>query len=400
MKISNVEDVLDDIREGKPVIIVDDEDRENEGDFYVAAEKVTPEIINFMAKEGRGLICLTLTNKRADELDLPLMVGDNSSRYGTAFTVSIDYKIGTTTGISAYDRAATILAAVNDDVRPTDFARPGHVFPLRAKDGGVLVRAGQTEASVDLSKLAGLKPAGVICEIMNEDGSMARLPQLEKIAQKFNIKIISVANIIKYRLRNEILVKEVARAKLPTKYGNFEIAVFVDKIKGKENVALISGEIREDKPTLVRVHSMCLTGDTFGSKRCDCGDQLHTAMRKIAKEGGVLLYLLEHEGRGIGLTNKIKAYALQDQGLDTVDANIKLGFKEDLRDYGIGAMILRKLGVRKMKLLTNNPKKLVSLKGYGLEVVEQIPIEIDPNEINYDYLKTKKEKMGHKLKKI
>ncbi len=400
MKISNVEDVLDDIREGKPVIIVDDEDRENEGDFYVAAEKVTPEIINFMAKEGRGLICLTLTNKRADELDLPLMVGDNSSRYGTAFTVSIDYKIGTTTGISAYDRAATILAAVNDDVRPTDFARPGHVFPLRAKDGGVLVRAGQTEASVDLSKLAGLKPAGVICEIMNEDGSMARLPQLEKIAQKFNIKIISVANIIKYRLRNEILVKEVARAKLPTKYGNFEIAVFVDKMKGKENVALISGEIREDKPTLVRVHSMCLTGDTFGSKRCDCGDQLHTAMRKIAKEGGVLLYLLEHEGRGIGLTNKIKAYALQDQGLDTVDANIKLGFKEDLRDYGIGAMILRKLGVRKMKLLTNNPKKLVSLKGYGLEVVEQIPIEIDPNEINYDYLKTKKEKMGHKLKKI
>ena len=400
MKISNVEDVLDDIREGKPVIIVDDEDRENEGDFYVAAEKVTPEIINFMAKEGRGLICLTLTNQRADELELPLMVGDNSSRYGTAFTVSIDYKIGTTTGISAYDRAATILAAVNDDVRPADFARPGHIFPLRAKDGGVLVRAGQTEASVDLSKLAGLKPAGVICEIMNEDGSMARLPQLEKIAEKFNIKIISVANIIKYRLKNEILVEEVARANLPTKYGNFEIAVFVDKIKGKENVALISGEIRGDEPTLVRVHSMCLTGDTFGSKRCDCGEQLHTAMRKIAKEGGVLLYLLEHEGRGIGLTNKIKAYALQDQGLDTVDANIKLGFKEDLRDYGIGAMILRKLGVRKMKLLTNNPKKLVSLKGYGLEVVEQIPIEIDPNEINYDYLKTKKEKMGHKLKKI
>ncbi len=400
MRISEVEDVLDDIKAGKPVIIVDDEDRENEGDFYVAAEKITPELVNFMAKEGRGLICLTLTNKRADELNLPLMVGDNSSRYGTAFTVSIDYKIGTTTGISAYDRAATILAAVSDDVKPEDFARPGHIFPLRAKDGGVLVRAGQTEASVDLSRLAGLKPAGVICEIMNEDGSMARLPQLEKIAEKFDIKIISVANIIKYRLKNEILVEEVARAKLPTKYGNFEIAVFVDKVRGKENVALIAGEISEDKPALVRVHSMCLTGDTFGSKRCDCGDQLHTAMKRISKEGGVLLYLLEHEGRGIGLVNKIKAYALQDQGLDTVAANIKLGFKEDLRDYGIGAMILRKLGVRKMRLLTNNPKKLVSLKGYGLEVVEQIPIEIEPNEVNYDYLKTKKEKMGHKLKKI
>ncbi len=400
MKISEVEDVLDDVKAGKPVIIVDDEDRENEGDFYVAAEKITPELVNFMAKEGRGLICLTLTNKRADELDLPLMVGDNSSRYGTAFTVSIDYKIGTTTGISAYDRAATILAAVSDDVKPEDFARPGHIFPLRAKNGGVLVRAGQTEASVDLSKLAGLKPAGVICEIMNEDGSMARLPQLEKIAEKFNIKIISVANIIKYRLKNEILVEEVARAKLPTKYGNFEIAVFVDKVKRKENVALIAGDISKDKPVLVRVHSMCLTGDTFGSKRCDCGDQLHTAMKRISKEGGVLLYLLEHEGRGIGLVNKIKAYALQDQGLDTVDANIKLGFKEDLRDYGIGAMILRRLGVRKMRLLTNNPKKLISLKGYGLEVIEQIPIEIEPNEINYDYLKTKKEKMGHKLKKI
>ncbi len=400
MKIYEVEEVLEDIRNGKPIILIDDEDRENEGDFYVAAEKITPETINFMAKEGRGLICLTLTNKRADELDLPLMVQTNSSRYETAFTVSIDYKHGTTTGISAADRAATVKAAVDKKVKPSDFARPGHIFPLRAKNGGVLVRTGQTEGSVDLSRIAGLYPAGVICEIMNDDGTMARLPELEKIAEKYDLKIISIANIIKYRLQKEILVEEVARAKLPTRYGNFEIAAFIDKVKGETNVALISGKIEGDKPTLVRVHSICLTGDTFGSLKCDCGAQLHTAMRKISKEGGVLLYMLSHEGRGIGIVNKIKAYALQDKGLDTIEANVKLGLKADLRDYGIGAMILRLLGVRKMRLMTNNPKKLVSLKGYGLEIVEQVPIEIEPNETNYEYLKTKKIKMGHNLKKV
>ncbi len=400
MKICEVEEVLEDIREGKPVILIDDEDRENEGDFYVAAEKITPETVNFMAKEGRGLICLTLTNKRAEELDLPFMVQSNSSRYGTGFTVSIDYRFGTTTGISAHDRAATIKAAVDEKVKPTDFAKPGHIFPLRAKDGGVLVRTGQTEGSVDLSKIAGLYPAGVICEIMNDDGTMARLPELKKIAEKYDLKIISIANIIKYRLKKEILVEEAARANLPTRYGDFKIAAFVDKVKGETNVALISGKIDPEKPTLVRVHSVCLTGDTFGSLKCDCGSQLHTAMRKISKEGGVLLYMLTHEGRGIGIVNKIKAYALQDQGLDTIEANVKLGLKADLRDYGIGAMILRHLGVRKIRLITNNPKKLVSLSGYGLEIVEQVPIEVEPNKLNYDYLKTKKVKMGHSLKKV
>jgi 3,4-dihydroxy 2-butanone 4-phosphate synthase/GTP cyclohydrolase II len=400
MKICEVEEVLEDIREGKPVILIDDEDRENEGDFYVAAEKITPETVNFMAKEGRGLICLTLTNKRAEELELPFMVQSNSSRYGTGFTVSIDYKFGTTTGISAHDRAATIKASVDEKVKPTDFAKPGHIFPLRAKDGGVLVRTGQTEGSVDLSKIAGLYPAGVICEIMNDDGTMARLPQLKKIAEKYDLKIISIANIIKYRLKKEILVEEAARANLPTRYGDFKIAAFVDKVKGETNVALIAGDINPEEPTLVRVHSVCLTGDTFGSLKCDCGSQLHTAMRKISKEGGVLLYMLTHEGRGIGIVNKIKAYALQDQGLDTIEANVKLGLKADLRDYGIGAMILRHLGVRKIRLMTNNPKKLVSLSGYGLEIIEQVPIEVEPNKLNYDYLKTKKIKMGHNLKKV
>ncbi len=402
MKISTVEDVLEDIRNGKPLIIVDDENRENEGDFYVAAEKVTPETINFMAKYGRGLICLSLTNKRADELELPLMANDtkNDSPYGTAFTISIDAKDGVTTGISAHDRAKTILKAISPDTKPYDLSRPGHIFPLRAKDGGVLERTGHTEASVDLSKIAGLYPAGVICEILNDDGTMARLPQLEKIAEKFNLKITSVEEIIKYRLKREILVEVVAESILPTKYGVFKIKVFEDKIRHHHHVALVSGEISENSPTLVRVHSMCLTGDIFGSKRCDCGEQLQVALKRIGKEGGVLLYFLEHEGRAIGLVNKIRAYALQDQGLDTVEANIKLGFKADLRDYGIGAMILRYLGVRKMRLLTNNPKKLISLKGYGLEVVKQIPIEVEPNDVNQNYLKTKKEKMGHILNKV
>jgi len=400
MQISKVNEVLDDIKTGKPIIIIDDENRENEGDLFVSAEKATPENINFMAKHGRGLICLTLKNKRANELDLPLMVKENTSNYNTAFTVSIDYKHNTTTGISAYDRAATIQAAVKQESKPSDFSRPGHVFPLRAKDGGVLVRTGQTEASVDLSSIAGLNPSGVICEVMNEDGTMARLPQLKKLAKEFDLKIISVENIIKYRLKSEILVEEVARSMIETKFGKFKIAVFIDKIKKSENVALISGKINKNKPTLVRVHSQCLTGDTFLSLRCDCRPQLHTAMERISKEGGVLLYLLDHEGRGIGLTNKIRAYALQDKGLDTVEANEKLGFKADMREYGIGAMILRYLGIRKMRLLTNNPKKLISLGGYGLKVVEHIPLEIEANKTNLHYLKTKKKKLGHMLKNV
>jgi 3,4-dihydroxy 2-butanone 4-phosphate synthase/GTP cyclohydrolase II len=389
------------VRAGKLIIIVDDEDRENEGDLMVAAEKVTPEIINFMSKHGRGLICLPLTKKRVKELDLPLMVADNTAPFKTAFTVSIDAKQGVTTGISAYDRAKTILAAINPKAQPEDLNRPGHIFPLQAKDGGVLERAGQTEAAVDMSRLAGLMPAGVICEIMNEDGTMARMPQLEKFSQTHNIPILTIADLIKYRMRHERLVRKVEEAELPTKFGTFKVMVFEDTIHKEHHLALVKGEIKKDEPTLVRAHSQCLTGDTFGSIRCDCGEQLHKAMEVIEKEGkGVILYILNQEGRGIGLTNKIKAYAIQDKGADTVEANQKLGFKPDQRDYGIGAQILVSLGVNKLRLLTNNPRKFVGLAGYGLEIVERVAIEIPPNKQNIKYLKTKKEKLGHILEMV
>ncbi len=401
MKLATVEEAIEEVRKGKPIIIVDDEDRENEGDLMVAAEKVSPEIINFMSKYGRGLICLAMTPERLDELQLPLMVSDNTAPFQTAFTVSIDAKHGTTTGISAFDRAKTILTAIDPKTKPSDLARPGHIFPLRARSGGVLERAGQTEASVDLARLAGLYPAGVICEVMNEDGTMARMPQLQEFGKKHNIKILTVADLIKYRLKTERLVKKIEEAELPTKYGLFKIYVFEDKINNETHLALVAGKIKENEPVLVRAHSQCLTGDAFGSLRCDCGEQLHLSMKMIAQEGkGVILYILNHEGRGIGLVNKIKAYALQDKGEDTVEANKKLGFKADQRDYGIGAQILLSLGVRKIKLLTNNPRKFIGLSGYGLEIIERIPLEVPPNKINKDYLKTKKEKLGHILEMV
>jgi len=395
---TTVEDAIDAVKKGKLIIIIDDEDRENEGDLMVAAEKVTPDIINFMSKFGRGLICLPLTKKRLEELQLPLMVHDNTARFQTAFTISIDAKEGITTGISAFDRARTVQVAVNPGTKPSDLARPGHIFPLQAKEGGVLTRTGQTEAAVDLARLAGLTPAGVICEIMNEDGTMARMPQLVKISRDHGIPILTIADLITYRMRNECLVRKIEEAELPTRYGDFKIVVFEDVIHHEAHVALVKGEIREDEPILVRAHSQCLTGDTFGSCRCDCGEQLHRAMAMIEEAGsGVILYILNHEGRGIGLTNKIKAYAIQDQGVDTVEANRQLGFKPDQRDYGIGAQILVSLGVKKIRLLTNNPRKFIGLTGYGLEIVERVPIEIPPNTANLQYLKTKKEKLGHIL---
>ena len=399
MGVSSIKEAIVDIKSGKMVILVDDEDRENEGDLCMAAQFVTPEAINFMARYGRGLVCLTLTEEAAEQLHLIPMVRDNRSCFGTAFTVSIEAKQGVTTGISAKDRATTILAAVADGAKPDDLVSPGHVFPIRAKRGGVLVRTGQTEGSVDLARLAGLKSAGVICEIMKDDGTMARMPDLELFAKEHNLKIITIADLIDYRLQHESLIRRAATATLPTQYGGeFRLIVYENDVDNMQHVALIKGEITPDDEVLVRVHSECLTGDVFGSERCDCGDQLHRAMRMVAEAGkGVIVYM-HQEGRGIGLVNKIKAYELQEQGKDTVEANIALGFKADLRDYGIGAQILADIGVRRMRLLTNNPKKLVGLEGYGLTITERVPIEIRPNEKNIQYLQTKKTKLGHILK--
>jgi 3,4-dihydroxy 2-butanone 4-phosphate synthase/GTP cyclohydrolase II len=393
------QEAIEEIKSGRMIILIDDEDRENEGDLVIAAQFATPEAINFMAKHARGLICFPAEKQILDRLDLDLMV-ESEDPFRTAFTVSIDAKYGTTTGISAADRALTIQTAIKPDAKPEDFVKPGHVFPLIAKKGGVLVRTGHTEGSVDLAKMAGLIPAAVICEIMNEDGTMARTEQLIEVAKQHNIKIATIADIIEYRMRTEKLIKRQASAHLPTKYGDFEIIVYTNSIDNYEHVALVKGHISPDEPVLVRVHSSCLTGDILGSLRCDCGDQLHTAMKMVEKVGkGVILYM-QQEGRGIGLSNKIKAYKLQDEGYDTVEANEKLGFKADLRNYGIGAQMLVDVGVRKMRLMTNNPKKIVALRGYGLEVVERVPIEIEPNDVNRCYLSVKKTKMGHILNNV
>jgi 3,4-dihydroxy 2-butanone 4-phosphate synthase/GTP cyclohydrolase II len=397
MSIATIEEALDDIRAGKMVILVDDEDRENEGDLTMAAEKVTPEAINFMARHGRGLICLSLTPERVEQLQLPMMVRNNTSAFKTAFTISIEARKGVTTGISAADRATTILTAIQEETKAEDLVSPGHVFPLRARRGGVLVRTGQTEGSVDLSRLAGLKPFGVICEIMKDDGTMARMPDLEIFSQAHGLKIVTIRDLIAYRFRNEAFVHRQAETVLPTPYGTFRAVVYENDVDEHQHLALVKGEITRKEAILVRVHSECLTGDVFGSFRCDCGEQLKSALTKIEKAGqGILLYI-HQEGRGIGLVNKLKAYMLQDQGKDTVEANEALGFQADLRDYGIGAQILSDLGVRKMKLMTNNPKKIIGLEGYGLEVSERIPIEIPPKKENINYLKTKRQKMGHLL---
>lgn len=396
-----IEEAIEAVRNGEIIIVVDDEDRENEGDFICAAEKVTPDIVNFMAKEGRGLICASLLEDRCEELGLELMVGKNTATHETPFTVSVDLLgHGTTTGISTADRSKTIQALVNPNTKPEDLGRPGHIFPLKAKSGGVLRRTGHTEAAVDFARLAGLQPAGVLVEILKEDGTMARLPDLRVIADKFNLKLVSIKDLISYRLEKESLVTEEITVDMPTEHGLFKLKAFKQTTTGETHLALFKGEWKENEPVLVRVHSSCVTGDIFGSYRCDCGNQLHSAMQMVEKEGkGVVLYM-NQEGRGIGLVNKLKAYKLQEEGLDTVEANLKLGFKMDQRDYGVGAQILRKMGITKLKLITNNPKKRVGLMGYGLEIVENVAIEVTPNVHNKKYLETKRDKMGHEILKM
>ena len=398
MTLATIPEAIEDIKAGKFVIVVDDEDRENEGDLVMAAEKVTTEAVNFMATHGRGLICIPMTAQRLDELRIPMMASNNTSRFGTAFSVSIEAREGTSTGISAADRARTVQVLADPKSRHEDIVMPGHMFPLRARDGGVLVRGGQTEATVDLARMAGLEPSGVCCEIMNKDGTMARLPQLRIFAKKHGLKIISVADLIAHRYRHERLVQRVADAKLPTPFGNFKVIAYKSSTDPAEHLAMVMGDVATDEPVLVRVHSQCLTGDVFHSKRCDCGEQIEMSMKRIAEEGrGVVLYMRQ-EGRGIGIHNKIKAYALQDEGMDTVEANLSLGFKADHRDYGVGAQILADLGVHSMRLMTNNPKKISGLESYGLKIVEQLPITTQPNPHNRKYLSTKQKKMGHLLK--